>query len=242
LKKGILNNFNERWTFGQLISENRRQPMGGYGSGRSGGQSTVESAFRIDIDVLRRRLRRHGMIPLGPRAGCVMPRAGCVMQFSGCDVECEAHFDEPWNSWVRLKYRMTDYWTGEPLEIDDKIRLTTSRPPFGGLRWWFVCPCLNRKVRKLYLPPGGRHFWSRRAYRLAYGSQRETATDRAYRGRAKIKARLIGSLDPDDWDLPPKPKWMRWRTYNRYVERYDAYEDVLNSGIVDFAAKFMGRF
>jgi hypothetical protein len=46
----------------------------------------------------------------------------------------------------------------------------------------------------------------------------------------------------DDWDLPPKPKWMRWRTYNRYVERYDAYEDVLNSGIVDFAAKFMGRF
>jgi hypothetical protein len=62
------------------------------------------------------------------------------------------------------------------------------------------------------------------------------------RAITKIKARLIGSLDPDDWDLPPKPKWMRWRTYNRYVERYDAYEDVLNSGIVDFAAKFMGRF
>jgi hypothetical protein len=68
-----------------------------------------------------------------------------------------------------------------------------------------------------------------------------TATDRAHRGRAKIKARLIGSLDPDDWDLPPKPKWMRWSTYNRYVERYDAYEDVLNSAIVDFAAKLMGR-
>jgi hypothetical protein len=33
-------------------------------------------------------------------------------------------------------------------------------------------------------------------------------TDRAHRGRAKIKARLIGSLDPDDWDLPPKPKWI----------------------------------
>jgi hypothetical protein len=22
-------------------------------------------------------------------------------------------------------------------------------------------------------------------------------------------------------DLPPKPKWMRWATYNRYVERFD---------------------
>jgi myo-inositol catabolism protein IolC len=72
--------------------------------------------------------------------------------------------------------------------------------------------------------------------------QNDWSADRAYRGRAKIKARLIGSLDPDDWDLPPKPKRMRWRTYNRHVERYDAYEDVLNSGIVDFAAKFMGRF
>src|SRR5947209_5766855 len=118
-----------------------RQPMGGYGSGRSSGQLTVESAFRIDIDVLISKLRRCGMM----RRGRIPPlgiSAGCVMRFSGCDVECEAHIDEhePWNSWVRLKCRMTDYWTDEPLEIDDKIRLTTSRPPFGGLRWWLVCP------------------------------------------------------------------------------------------------------
>jgi hypothetical protein len=45
--------------------------------------------------------------------------------------------------------------------------MASSRPPFGGLRWWFVCPHLNRRVRKLYLPLGGRHFWSRRAYELA---------------------------------------------------------------------------
>jgi hypothetical protein len=65
-------------------------------------------------------------------------RGSCVMQFSGywndLDVECETHIDGPWNGWARLKYEMTDYWTGEPLEIDDKIFLETSRPPFGGLR------------------------------------------------------------------------------------------------------------
>jgi hypothetical protein len=44
---------------------------------------------------------------------------------------------------------------------------------------WFVCPHFNRRVRKLYLPLGGRHLWSRRAYRLAYASQRETVYDRA---------------------------------------------------------------
>jgi hypothetical protein len=63
-----------------------------------------------------------------------------------------ARLGGPWDDWVRLKYEMTDYWTGEPLAIDDKIFLATSRPPFGGLRWWFVCPHLNRRVRKLYLP------------------------------------------------------------------------------------------
>jgi hypothetical protein len=34
---------------------------------------------------------------------------------------------------------------------------------------------------------------------------------------------------------------MRWRTYNRYVKRYDGYEDILDSGIVALAAKLMGR-
>jgi hypothetical protein len=167
------------------------------------------------------------------------------MQFSGywndLDVECEAHIDGPWNGWVRLKYDMTDYWTGELLEIDDKIFLASSRPPFGGLRWWFVCPRLNRRVRKLYLPLGGRHFWSRRAYRLAYASQRGTAIDRAHRGQAKIKTRLIGNLDPGEWDLPPKPKWMRWHTYNRYVDRYDAYEAILDERTFALMAKLMGR-
>jgi hypothetical protein len=65
--------------------------------------------------------------------------------------------------------------------------LATTRPPFGGLRWWFVCPHLNRRVRKLYLPLGGRHFWSRHAYELAYASQRETKYDRALRRARKLR-------------------------------------------------------
>jgi hypothetical protein len=49
---------------------------------------------------------------------------------------------------------------------------------------------------------------------------------------------LIADLDPDAWDLPPKPKWMRWKTYNRYVDRYDAYERILDYGIAELVAKF----
>jgi hypothetical protein len=51
--------------------------------------------------------------------------------------------------------------------------------------------------------------------------------------------RLIGTLDPDDWDLPPKPKWMRWRTYNKHVERFDAYEAILDNGVAQLVAKLL---
>ena len=48
---------------------------------------------------------------------------------------------------------------------------------------------------------------------------------------------LIADLDPDEWDLPPKPKWMRWDTYNRHVAQYDHYGDILDYGCVALAAK-----
>jgi hypothetical protein len=72
---------------------------------------------------------------------------------------------------------------------------------------------------------GGRHEWETQ---VAYASQFDTPVDRAHRGKAKIKAKLIGTCDPDEWDLPPKPKWMRWRTYNKHVDKFDCYEGVLN--------------
>jgi hypothetical protein len=196
--------------------------LGGFGSGRYGGGPTVESAgaFRIDIDALR----RDGLIRLGARAGCVVRFSG---PYHDLDVECETYIHDPCNAWVRLKYRMTDYFSGEEgeeLKIDDKVYLAPTRPHFGGLRWWFVCPQLNERVRKLYLPLGGRHFWSRRAYELAYASQRETKFDRALRRARKLRLRLGG--DPTDDEYPDKPPRMRWATYNRLMDRLVAADGV----------------
>jgi hypothetical protein len=80
-----------------------------------------------------------------------------------------------------------------------------------------------------------------RARQVAYASQFSDPDNRAHLGKARIKARLIADLDPDEWDLPPKPKWMRWSTYNRHVERYHAYEDILDRGTSALVAKLMGR-
>ena len=40
---------------------------------------------------------------------------------------------------------------------------------------------------------------------------------------------LLGDEDPDQWDLPPKPKWMRMKNEN-YVRRFDHYEAALAQG------------
>jgi len=62
------------------------------------------------------------------------------------------------------------------------------------------------------------------------------ATNRAHAGKALIKSRLIPDLDPEEWDLPPKPE-MDALGYNRYEARYD--EDVLDYGCAALAAKLM---
>ena len=93
------------------------------------------------------------------------------------------------------------------------------------------------------MPPGATRFCSRRAWgrRVAYASQFLDRDNRAHRGQAKIKARLIGDCDPDEWDLPPKPRWMRWRTYNCYVERLDTYEAILDDGALKRVAKLLAK-
>ena len=47
----------------------------------------------------------------------------------------------------------------------------------------------------------------------------------------------MGGLDPDEWDMPPRPKWMRWHTYNREVEKFDGYESIRDEGVAKLAAK-----
>jgi hypothetical protein len=66
-------------------------------------------------------------------------------------------------------------------------------------------------VSKFHLPNGAYTFASRRAYRLGYPSQRESPRDRSITCAFKLRERLSGEGRIGDYI--PKPKWMRWRTY-----------------------------
>jgi hypothetical protein len=81
---------------------------------------------------------------------------------------------------VRLTYSWTWNGVGEPQRADYLVCLTTTRPRFGGLRWWFLCPLTvkgrlcNRRVGKLHLPPAARYFGCRHCHDLTYTSCQES--------------------------------------------------------------------
>src|SRR5262249_56209036 len=120
-------------------------------TGRPAVRSTVEQALRLDLDqLLRRGVVRHNEHLAGH------------MRLEFYDDDLVVEFESrTWDTegWLRLQYAIPDYQTGEPIEIDDQVRLTTTTPPNIGGRWdWFVCPRTNRRCRQLYLPLGGRPF------------------------------------------------------------------------------------
>lgn len=127
--------------------------------------------------------------------------------------------------------------------LDQRIFLVNQLRHFGGRQWYFICPQENRRASVLWMPPGARQFACRQAWgrSVAYASQFETSIGRAHRGKDKIRLRLIGDLEISEWDLPPKPKWMRWKTYNRAVAKFDHYEDILDEGTLELLAKFMSH-
>ncbi|HEY8382585.1 MAG TPA: hypothetical protein VIL09_10590 [Microvirga sp.] len=61
------------------------------------------------------------------------------------------------------------------------------------------------------------------------------------RTKAKLKARLLGDADPEEWDLPPRPKGMRQSTYERWEARYDAAEKVLEQQCAMALARFLRK-
>jgi len=72
------------------------------------------------------------------------------------------------------------YQTRDGEWVMQMIPLGTTRPNYGGLRWWFQCPLkglsgrrCGRRVGKLYLPPGEAYFGCRACHELTYQSRQE---------------------------------------------------------------------
>jgi hypothetical protein len=193
-------------------------------------RACLQDGLKLDLN----RLARRGYIRRGVKSGPVGIRwISTYWEEEIASGVITADMSGEHEGWLRLRG-----------DFDEWITLVARPRHFGGRQWYFLCPAMNRPVSVLWRPPGARRFRSRHAWRrqVAYRSQFSNPDNRAHLGKERIKARLIGDLDPDEWDLPPKPKWMRWSTYNRYVERYDNYETILDYGCCALAAKLGKNF
>jgi hypothetical protein len=205
--------------------------MGGFGSGRSGGRPTTSDGLTLDLaKLLRDRLFRPGQAWGGSLVWTNTTTGARVGS-----ITYQAHLGAD-RGRVRLLYTSTNHWNGEKRDSDYWIELDTTPQPFGGHRWWFRCPRTGVRVAKLYLPPGAYTFASRQTYGLAYQSQRQTPYDRAL-GQAFKRRRRLGDHEGGIGDYLPKPKGMRWKTYDRQMARIEADEAIIDAHLVGFLAR-----
>ena len=107
---------------------------------------------------------------------------------------------------MRLTYWYVPIDPDKKETIDYRVRLATTKPRFGGVRWWFLCPLLvygmpcGRRVGKLYMPPGGRYFGCRHCHKLNYASSQDSHMERRHiRKLARDMGVDVGSTRHDLW-------------------------------------------
>lgn len=109
---------------------------------------------------------------------------------------------------------------GERKAITCTIALVTEPCQYGGRRWFMVCPYTRRRALKLYKWAGIELFCHPSAIKPkpTYASQRVSGSDRVMGQRWALRHKL-GDTFSTLMDEPCKPKWMRWRTFERYAAR-----------------------
>ena len=151
--------------------------MGGFGSGRwqlHDKRRTVEDCFVLDIAELNdERLFSYGF------ATETVPFTNAFGQAIGSvHVTIEASKPEPY---VTLRFG-----GGHGRDIEQTISLKTTEPHFGGVRWWFCCPCGDR-AGKLYRLPYVRYFACRACHDLTYTSCQKSHVKTVWERLASIK-------------------------------------------------------
>ena len=195
--------------------------MGGWGSGRYGGRPTADMSKKIDLAwMIRTGRAKPGQWILGSLSWtCGGEPAGWISY--------SANMEDPYASELKLSFNRG---SGESREsVEQRIRLVFTEPNFGGRRWWMICPYKGIRVGKLYLPNGSDRFASRKAWRLAYQSQRVSHRDRPFEKLFRLQRKLGCDQGYDSFIRRPKGMWNR--TFDRHLERFEELDAQCAAGM-----------
>jgi hypothetical protein len=116
---------------------------------------TVEEALKLDVGVLRRN-------------GALRRVAGWIRwEHKGetaATVEFYIQRDPSGRPELALVFHVKR-GSNRPHLAKQTLPLVSTRPRYGGHRWWLRCVC-GRRVAKLYLPPGSTEFLCRECHQL----------------------------------------------------------------------------
>ena len=155
--------------------------MGGFGSGRRSNRPTTDDCLRINLSNLKQlgMLQRH----------CMTRREQMWSQYgqtiADLTLVTDVHGLQP-----SPRLTITGHAFGRV--INCAIQLEEQPMPYGGERWFALCPRTGRRCTVLVLPPGQTHFASVKGWNVAYGSQRECPIHRGHRAIDKDQKRLRG--------------------------------------------------
>src|SRR5829696_5935353 len=148
--------------------------MGGTGSGRwnyHNRKRTVEECWAISISEVAQVV---DLRDPGPASNALRPTRSATGTGVSA-VRTKSKLGDDGTPLLGLSYTVKDRWSVED-RVEEVVRLQTTRPNFGGVRWWFSCPRMldgeecGRRVGKLYRPPGSRTFACRHCLELTYES------------------------------------------------------------------------
>jgi hypothetical protein len=142
---------------------------------RHNSKTTTESCYTLDISAFARR-------------GLLRDRGSGVVTWTtpytlGPPLTARWKVQDSLGTQLVLEFSYRCYQT----DVTLPIQLQTTRPHYGGIRWWWTCPMVNdgitcgRRVAKLHRPPNRHLFGCRDCHDLTYRSCQEShLTQREY--------------------------------------------------------------
>jgi hypothetical protein len=184
--------------------------MGGYGSGRRSNRPSTDDCLRINLSDLKQlgMLERNWMTRHSQTWSQYDHTLGDLTLVT--DVHCLE---------ASPCLRITGRAFGNV--INCVVYLEEQPLPYGGERWYALCPRTGRRSTALVLPPGQVYFASVKGWNVAYGSQRECPIHRGHRAIDKDRRRLRGLSK-----YTRKPT--RERLLDRLIERQVFVEDEID--------------
>lgn len=125
---------------------------------------------------------------------------------------------------------------GACVRVSQSIAAEPLAQPFGGVRWWLLCPSCRTRRAALYRMQGASEFRCRVCQDIAYESQRRDRLGRLQERILRLERRM--TADPRRcWGdpTPRRPKGMHRRRYFTYhTERARLYDELSCQMAADF--------